>query len=431
MIRKLQRKFILIATVAVIVLLVAALGTVNLINYYRANQEVNEVLDIIIDNDGSLPDFTDLESARGFYDAEPEMAFQTRYFSVTLDSSGDVITVNIEHIAAISDEEARKYALQVISSSRTMGYFNDGSNAIYAYKYAETSDGEILAVVLDCTRYMKSAQTFAYYSLRLGIICTVLYVILLTLLSRRLLRPIIRNMQNQKQFITNAGHELKTPIAVISANTEVLEMLNGKNEWTESTMNQVKRLSGLVNELISLAKLGEQVDVPLGPVSFSKEAEASAEEFRVIAEQQQKTLVTDIEQGIIVKAQSSGLRELVNILTDNAVKYCDDGGTIGIRLEKIQRGKNVRLTVSNDYKDGASVDYSRFFERFYRQDESHSRGKKSGYGIGLSMAEGFVRMFSGKIDVSWKDGVIHFTVVLPVLRTESPEETENEKGQQQ
>jgi two-component system sensor histidine kinase CiaH len=418
MIKKLQRKFILLATAAVVLLLVAALGTVNLFNFWRASDEAMEVLDSIAANGGVLPDTTTDRGLHRYFDVEPEMAFQTRYFSVTLDSDLDVVSVDTDHIAAISESEAKEYALEILGKKKTTGYLDGADNAIYGYKCTTTEDGGYLVVTLDCTRYIRSARLFARYSLELGIVCTLLYVVILTMLSRRLLKPIIRNMQNQKQFITNAGHELKTPIAVISANTEVLEMINGKNEWTESIMNQVKRLTGLVNELISLAKVGERVEIPLGPVSISEQAEAAASEFQVVAEQQQKKLTAQIPPDLVVKAESGGLRELINILMDNAVKYCDDGGTIGIHLEPQNRSRNVRLTVYNDFADGANVDCSRFFERFYRQDESHCTGKKAGYGIGLSMAEGLVKMFGGKIDASWKDGIIRFTVILPLLRTE-------------
>ncbi|WP_194609251.1 sensor histidine kinase [Clostridium vitabionis] len=421
MIKKLQRKFILLATAAVVLLLVAALGTVNLVNFWKARDEAMEVLDSIADNGGVLPDIAGNHELRRFYDAEPEIAFQTRYFSVTLDSDLDVVSVDTDHIAAISESEAREYALNILAGKKTSGYLNGPDNAAYCYTSAKTEDGGYLVVTLDCTRYLRPARLFARYSLVLGIACILLYMGILTLLSRRLLQPIIRNMQNQKQFITNAGHELKTPIAVISANTEVLEMINGKNEWTESIMNQVKRLTGLVNELISLAKVGERVDIPLGPASISAEAEAAASEFRVVAEQQQKKLTAQIAPGLVVRAESGGLRELVSILMDNAVKYCDDGGTISILLEKAGRNRNIRLMIANDFAEGQGVDCSRFFERFYRQDESHSASRKAGYGIGLSMAEGLVKMFNGKISAAWKDGMIRFTVVLPLLREEAEE----------
>ena len=151
-------------------------------------------------------------------------------------------------------------------------------------------------------------------------------------------------------------------------------------------------------------------ELELTEVDFSEVTKKVAGEFRVLAEREGKTYETKIAEGRKVKANESGLRELVSILTDNAVKYCTDGGTIRITLEPKGHGSTI-LTVSNSYPEKKDVDYSRFFERFYREDESHNSEKK-GFGIGLSMAERFVEMFKGKIGVHYKDGMIHFTVVI-------------------
>ena len=227
------------------------------------------------------------------------------------------------------------------------------------------------------------------------------------------IRPFVRNMENQKRFITNAGHELKTPIAIISANAEAIEMLNGQSQWTDSILKQVRRLSNLIQDLIMLSKMGErsQVDLVITDVNLSETVHAVADSFQQLAIDAEKTLTTAIADGIHVKGDSKCLYELVNILVDNAVKYCDDKGTIDVSLRRGRLGKGAVVAVTNTYADGANVDYSRFFERFYRGDTSHN-SQKAGYGIGLSMAEELTKLMGGKINVSYKAQRITFTVRL-------------------
>ena len=236
-----------------------------------------------------------------------------------------------------------------------------------------------------------------------------LLILLLSIFSRRAVAPILKNMESQKQFITNASHELKTPLAVISANAEVLEMTNGSSEWTDSIKNQVTRMSELVSQLIVLSKLQEHDELVLTEVNFSEKAEDVCKSFKTVADAAGKGFEADISPDIKIVADERGSRELVSILVDNAVKYCDDGGTVKVNLHS--RGRRAFLTVSNDYSDGEGVDYSRFFERFYREDQSHN-SEKAGYGIGLSMAESLVEMFKGKISVNYKNKIITFTVIL-------------------
>ena len=186
-------------------------------------------------------------------------------------------------------------------------------------------------------------------------------------------------------------------------------MMNGKSEWTESTVKQVNRMSELISQLVVLSRLEESVDLVLTDVNMSEEAKKSIENYKTVAETKGLTLNSEIADDICVSADEKGIFELINILLDNAVKYCDENGEIKITLDK--KGRNAVLKVENDYAEGDGVDYKRFFDRFYREDQSHNSEKK-GYGIGLSMAESLVRMFKGKIHVSYKKPKICFTITI-------------------
>lgn len=179
----------------------------------------------------------------------------------------------------------------------------------------------------------------------------------------------------------------------------------------KSTNDQVERMTGLINSLVAMARLEEQPEVVLTDLNFSAIAEDAAEDFKGPVIKDGKQFVMEIQPDIHVKAEEKSLFELVTLLVDNANKYCDAGGAVSVKLSKANRLSKARLEISNTYAEGKNVDYSKFFERFYREDESHNN-KKSGYGIGLSMAQTMVKLFKGSISVSYSGDTITFLVSL-------------------
>lgn len=411
MIRKLQYKFIGISTVAILIVMAALLILVNRMFYRNAVSEIYYALEFIAENDGELPEDFTTRMIHKYGDMTVELRYQLRYFSVWIGNDGTTIeSVNLEHIYAVSEKEAGEFAKKALSLGRERGRMK-GEDASYCYLVTDR-DNMKLVVFMDYSRDLHTVEELRRFSIWFSLVCLGFFLIVISALSRRAIKPVIRNIENQKQFITNAGHELKTPLAIISANTEVLEMMEGENEWTRSTMNQVQRLSGLVNNLITLAKMGELEKEEVTQVDFSSLADAAASDFRLIAEQKNIKLEKSIEPELGVRGVESHLGELINILLDNAVKYCDEKGIVSVNLTKRTRHKGVAFTVSNTYSDGEKADCGQFFDRFYRGDISHN-SEKAGYGIGLAMAEGFVKECKGKIAADFKDGVITFRVTLP------------------
>ena len=392
------------------------LGIINGAIYFLVHDEIRTVISYIVNNGGTVsdsrrPSSDGWLSDGGWINDTPEFAYQTRYFSVLFDQEGSAKVVNINQIAAFNAKEAMETAVEAAAHGRAEGFFKKGK-ASYAYTVADTREGTMV-VILDCTRDMAVINTILKYSALFGALCVAVFVLIVSVLSKRALRPFIRNMENQKRFITNAGHELKTPIAIISANTEALALISGQNEWTDNILKQVSRLSKLINDLITLAKVGEASpqDVVLTEVNLTPIVRSAADSFRPVVADAGKIMETDAEDDITARAEMRFFGELVNILLDNAVKYCDDGGLIHVSLTTRKNGKGAVLAVSNDYKEGGHIDYSRFFERFYRGDTSHNSAK-AGYGIGLSMAEDLTKLMKGKISVRWEKGVITFQVEL-------------------
>ena len=237
------------------------------------------------------------------------------------------------------------------------------------------------------------------------------FILVVSAFSGYAIKPYLENYEKQKRFITNAGHELKTPLSIISANNELQELMTGETEWTKSTKDQVERLTHLINQLVTLARLEEQPNIVLERVCFSEIVQDAAEDFKAPIIKDGKTFEMQIASDIYVKAEEKSLFELVTLLVDNANKYCDDKGTVSVKLSRTNGLKKARLEVSNTFKEGTEIDYSRFFDRFYREDESHNN-QTSGYGIGLSMAQSIVKIFKGKISVSYKNDAITFKVIL-------------------
>ncbi len=409
MIRKLQNKFIAIATLSMCVMMLLVLGMINSISSIRNRQESSALLQYIANNDGYIPSFQKNEIARGDLDVvlTPETQFETRYFAVRFED-GEVVDVNLEHVAAFSQEDAAEFARSLLGRRDERGSCIVGGRS-YDFLVRETGAEVALVVVLDTTRMYNTTVSMIRFSAYVGLIMIGIFFVMVSVLSRRVRKPIIDNIDSQKQFITNASHELKTPLAIISANTEVIEMTAGESEWTKSIRNQIERLNGLIGRLITLAKLQEYGKTELTEVNASAIAKDVVISFQPVFSQQGKEFVHEIEEGVMVQAEDRSFHELVSILVDNAAKYCDDGGRAEVRLAK--KGRTMTLTVSNSYAAGEGVDYSRFFDRFYREDQSHNSEKK-GYGIGLSMAAEMVRQFKGRITVSYKDGMISFVVTI-------------------
>ena len=402
--KKLKRRFIWIASLSVLLVMLLVLGLVNMIGYIQVRNDLLTTITVIAENDGVLPGFHKEDRFDRIYTEESRN--EVRYFSVVV---GDSMKYHMESISTIETGDADKLVKMAKEKSEDSGdlYYND---VCYMYQRTTDSSGDKLYVFIDVTSKMTQVRTNIKLSSFVGLICMILLFTIFFALSKKAISPMLRNIEQQKQFITNAGHELKTPVAIISANTEVLEMIHGKNEWTESIMNQSKRLSQLVNDLIALARMQEGSELVLEKVNASSLASDVVASFKTMVEQEEKEFSFELEENLFVMADQKNLPELYNILLDNANKYCDEKGKVSFSLK--QAGKYVKIMVSNSYQDGEGVDYSRFFDRFYREDQSHN-SKKRGFGIGLSMASEIVKMYKGKITVSYQNGMISFLVTLP------------------
>ena len=409
MFRKLRIRFIAIASLAILIVLFSVVGVLISARHIQTVNEINKILTLISDNDGTFPSVSKATSELG-NTVSVDTLFQYRYFSAVIDKDGNITSLNSSSISDLTDEQVESYLTKINKSGDRSGDFRY-NNHTYSYLVTDESDDSKLIVVLDSTNQVEENMTLLHLSLWMSGVSFVFFVLMVSIFSGRVIEPFIRNYERQRRFITNAGHELKTPLAIISANNELVEMMNGESEWTKSTNDQVERLTGLINSLVAMARLEEQPEVVLTDLNFSAISEDAAEDFKGPVIKDGKQFVMEIQPDIHVKAEEKSLFELVTLLVDNANKYCDAGGTVSVKLSKANRLSKARLEISNTYAEGKNVDYSKFFERFYREDESHNN-KKSGYGIGLSMAQTMVKLFKGRISVSYSRDTITFLVSL-------------------
>jgi len=403
MIQKLQRKFILIAMVASMIVTFSIFGIIIFNNYKTIDKQNDGILNMITENDGKMPDY----KPRNDYMANvitKESQFTTRYFYIKLDSEGELKETNLQNIVSISPEEAEKMLKKIKDENKETGYYDN-----YKYKVTQKDDGELI-VVLDCQWQLNNLKSTTEKSVIIITVGLSIVFMIISVLSKKVLSPIIKNMESQKQFITNAGHELKTPVAVILANMDVMEMKAGEDDqWVKSTKKQAKRLDSLIKSLLTLAKVEEgEFKINYSEFSITKVIQDEIDEFKSLA--QNKKFIFDNSNEIIINADINSISQLITIFIDNAVKYTPDNGTIKILIQKV--GKSVKIQFMNDCENVNEIDTKKLFDRFYREDKARTQGE-NGYGIGLSIAKSVVEMHKGKIEVSTtRDGMICFTIII-------------------
>lgn len=364
----------------------------------------------------------------------PESQFDTRYFTVTINSKGEVENIDTSKIASVSSENAAEYAKKLWKSGKK----GDGKSGFADNcKYLTVDeDGATMYIFLSCQRELSTIKTYILASVGISVFGLLVVFVMIYFFSGKILKPVSESYEKQKRFITDASHEIKTPLTIIDANTEVIEMMEGENEWTSSTRKQIARLTSLTEKLVFLSRMDEEATkLEMLEFSLSDAILDTAEPFKAVAQTKGKKLTIDVTDGILYTGDEKTIRQLVSILLDNAIKYsgcssvsCEKAiqtqnncvTTTGdpapeIELTMRASGKNRIITVWNTLDDTANIKKGRqdmLFERFYRTDASRN-SKTGGFGIGLSAAYAIVKAHKGKITAESKDGQsIKFTIVL-------------------
>ncbi len=412
MIYRLQRKFILICTVSVLAVIILVFGVILLLNISSMNRNMDMLADRVSEGGGRFPgsfeekpqpDKIPPRNEQGFEFITPETPFSTRHFSVFFDTDGEVARTNTESIYSITEETAVEYAKSVLDGKESRGWMDN-----YRYKVFETDMGKGVVFVDGSMSRSSLVQSMTIAGLVL-LGCAALVLILIFLLSKRAVKPIAESYEKQKRFITDANHELKTPLTLILANLDIAESELGQNEWLDDIRSEGHRMTELVNQLVALSRMDEDGQaLNVTEVDLGELVADTVNEFEPLARERKKRLLADVDKEIACLGDEVLLHRLVGILMDNAIKYCDDGGEISVSLH---RGRKTVLIVENTYAAVDELELNHLFDRFYRADKA--RTFTGGYGVGLSMAKAIVEKHKGEITAYKKDAThIGFKVIL-------------------
>lgn len=407
MIKKLRIKLIAASMASLFLVLFVIGGIVGILNYRKIVNDADRILEVLGENAGKFPQKFPGEKKDGRYGMSPELPYESRYFSVLLDENGSIILTDTSKIVSIDTEKAMEYASKLWEKEKEKGFLDD-------YRYWRCSyNEEVRIIFLDCRRQLDNFHNFLLTTFGVSSLGLLSVFILMVYLSARIVKPFSDNYEKQKRFITDAGHELKTPLAIIEADTEVLEMDFGENEWLQDIHGQTKRLADLTNALVVLSRMEEEenrdmkIELPLSDI-----VEEVCHTFRAPAKVQEKSLVNAIEPMISMKGDEKAIRGLVTILLDNAVKYTNNKGQISVTLKK--KKNRIYLSVFNTTEHISKEQISHLFDRFYRTDASRN-SQTGGYGLGLSIAVATVDSHRGKIIAETEDEKsLRITVILPI-----------------
>ena len=410
MIKKLRWKFIAVAMISIIVVLMVIIGTITLINYNKTVDNIDKVLTVLVDNDGKFDDLDfgddNLENTDGnnkkdnlnpqkdYGEFTKETPYWTRFFSVKFTNSNPDPIVDTSMIASVSKEEAIDMAKETIDSNSMIGFYG-----AYRYKVKIADDFKLVEFV-DCTKEMSFVRYFAFTGTWISLVGIIAVFIIVFIFSKIVFNPVKRTYDKQKRFVTNAAHELKTPLTIISANNELIDAEYNSLDETQAIDKQVKKLTIMINNLTLLSKLDEEdknVDLK-EKVDLTKLSNDLIEPFKVIFESRNIKFNFFVDDNCYIKGNTNLISQLLSLLIDNANKYALTYIDFEVRIV----GKGVELKTSND----ADIDEKNpnlLLERFYRNDKA--RGKIEGSGIGLSVVNEIVKLHKGTIKLNASNNV--------------------------
>ena len=367
--RKLQIRFVLLALTALVVLQTVIVGFSTVRSYRQMTLRADHLIRLA-----------------GMQSDAPELA-EAHWFDAEYHFSDKSLRVDLNHTVLIQQEQAEEYAKQIISAKKDRGYL-DG------YRYlVRRGKGQLKITFLSRTTALEAWKTNTKTLVFISLSGIAVMVVILSAVSGVIVAPLVKNRQKQKEFITSASHGLKTPLTVIQADAQMLEVDFGENEWLSDILKQTSYMTEMMNRLVYLARAEEQgesavkIEFPISDV-----AEELADSYRSVAQSSGKEFETDIQQGLSYRGDEKAIRELMTVLLDNAFKYSDGEGNIAVKLSA--EGNGVRFAVENSISDIDPKQLENFTDRFYRADAS---GKIKGFGIGLSIAKAVAESHKGKL----------------------------------
>ena len=383
MFKQLQKSFVKSAMLSFTAVLLVVLVAVNVVNYRQTVNQVDRLVTMLVNNDGTFPDAPEGGMApkehpehgmpKGMeFRKDDQMA--TRYAVVRV-ANGTVQSVDRTHLVSLDEEALKELGLRIAQGTSTKGW--EGS---LRYQVAKTDAGTMV-VLVDANKETQQVSRLMMVTGAVFVLCLAVVYVLVRLVSKRAIRPFVENVERQQQFIANASHEIKTPLAVLSANTDLLEMMGTEAKFVDSNKRQIKRLNSLVEQMLILSRYDEgEAAATKEEVDLVAVTKAIVEEILPVLNEKGLQVEFTGEAQTIVTTNKSAMTELIRILLDNAMKY-----TVGEPVITVEAKRN-QLAIGNETEPMTKEQVSQIFDRFYRVDSSRNR-TTGGSGLGLSIAQ--------------------------------------------
>ena len=409
---KRSRRRIVAAIMSILVLLwVGTLGVIYASSYFEMSQENEKMLKVHAEMYTLPVSFDETKPPSrpfpgGDYGFEETPMFQlSTFYTVAVSYTGEILEIKNEPPTVYTDDDLEALAKKIIRDNKSCGF---EKNLAF---YKTEKDGYVLVTFKDNTVLNESAMTLFRYTLIFGVLALVLFFFLSVFLARKIVNPLEESYQKQKQFISDAGHELKTPVSVVSANAELLSRELGDNTWLKNIQYENERMGVLIGQLLDLART-ESATLPTERINLSRLVAGESLPFESVAFEKNLMLNSNIANGIDVDGNAMQLKQLVSILLDNAIRHSKESGAVSLSLVK-EHGF-AKLSVVNRGDDIPLQQRAKIFERFYRADTV--RNSDDGhYGLGLAIAKAIVVSHKGTIEVQCCNGFVEFMVQLPAL----------------
>lgn len=427
MIKKLRTKFVILSTVSLILLLAIIVISGSFLNYRGLVANADIVLTKIAGNDGrpmhmtppekkDFPKDDDFKWHDGFLGnrmMSPEIMYEARFFTANISKNGNIMSVNTESIAMVDDDDAEDYVELAQKKSNYKGFIDD-------FRYIKIyNENGMCIIFLDCGRNLDTFRNSVFVNCLISFMGLLVIFIIIVFFSKRIVAPVAESYEKQKQFISIAGHEIKTPITIIDADAEILSMeIGDDNEWLQDIYAQTRRMSALTNDLLKLSRMDENrqqftmIDFPISDI-----VSETVQSFQTLAHSKGRHIETEIPPMLSYCGDEDSIRQVVGIILDNAIKYTkvnEDGSCDDIILKLEKKNRSIALSVRNHAEMVGDEQLRQFFDRFYRTEQSRDSGL-GGYGLGLSIAKSIVEAHKGRIAAAAPDAeTVQITVVLPI-----------------
>lgn len=396
MIKKLNQRIFLLIMISLSIIVLGIIILFAVLNYNNTINMTNFMMDRFMGEEPKKGLDTKIED----YKIKPEISIEGIYNFLIQDS------IIVQSSTTLNDKTINEYALKVAKKNKEKGIIGK-----YVYRVRKISPNTVKVTLMENENTISHIKTILIFSVIISITSIVAIYIIATKVSKIIVKPVEETFEKQKQFISDASHELKTPLAVIEANADVLENEIGKNKWINYIQNETDSMNKLINELLLLAKI-ENVDnvKEYKQLNLSKEVEIILSMFESVAYEKQVIIKSEISENIIMNGNREDIEHIVSTLTDNAIKHTEAQKEVVVELKKEK--SEIILEVKNMGEKIPEEEKEKIFERFYRIDKSRNRNEKR-YGLGLSIAKSTIEKYKGKIEVFYKDNFTVFKVTIP------------------